>query len=471
MLTTTVETILTVTDGTLCQGSADVVGNDVAVDSRIVTPGCIFVALPGKRTDGHDFLAEAIAAGARVLIVCRNTDDPAVTAALALALPRNVAVIRVADCIRALQDLATYHRSRLTCAVVGVTGSTGKTTTKDFLDAVLRSTLRVVSTQENQNNELGVPLTVLRASADTDVLVVEMGMRGLGQIEELCAIARPTVALVTNVGVTHIEVLGSQEAVASAKGELVRALGPDGAAFLNGDDAYSAAIAESSLAPVTYYGLLDTCYVCAANIEVDGESRPTFDLKSPAGCAHVTLPIPGRHNVYNALAAAAVGLYLGVPLDRVAGALHTVEVTAMRMELFTSADGVTVINDAYNANPVSMQAAVITLAETDSATRRVAVLGDMAELGSLTELAHFRIGELVARLPIDILVTVGPRAVHIAHGARAEGMPEDRIHACSSAEEASRILRTTLRHNDAVLVKASRVMGLESVVEEIVSPA
>jgi len=470
MLTTTVETILTVTDGTLYHGSADTVGNGVAVDSREATRGCVFVALRGDRVDGHDYLQAAIDGGARVLIVSRDADDPAVAAAVATPL-RNVAVVRVADGMAAVQALAAYHRSRLTCAVVGVTGSTGKTTTKDFLDAVLRSTLRVVSTQANQNNELGVPLTILRAGADTDVLVVEMGMRGLGQIAELCAIARPTVGLVTNVGVTHIEILGSQDAVASAKGELVRSLDADGAAFLNGDDAYSAAIAEGSIAPVTYYGLLDTCSVCARNVEVDAESRPSFDLKSGGGTVPVRLPLPGRHNVYNALAAAAVGLHLGVPLERIAGALESAEVSAMRMQLFTSADGVVVINDAYNANPVSMQAAVVTLAEMDSAGRRVAVLGDMAELGSLTELAHFRIGETVARLPIDVLVVVGERASHIAHGARAEGMGADRIHECATAAQASEVLRTLLRHNDAVLVKASRVMGLETVVEEIVSPA
>jgi len=469
MLTLTVDTILSVTGGRLLGGSPDAMGNGVAVDSREVTPGCLFVALGGDRVDGHDFLVSAIESGARVLMVCRDKDE--VAQALDLAIHRDVTVIRVDDCIEAIQNLAAYHRSRLHCAVVGVTGSTGKTTTKDFLDAVLRSTLRVVSTQGNQNNELGVPLTILRASADTEVLVVEMGMRGLGQIAELCAVARPTVALVTNVGVTHIELLGTQDAVASAKGELVRALDSSGAAFLNGDDAYSASIAETSLAPVTYYGLSEACTVRAENIEVDAESRATFDLIADAGTARITLLVPGRHNVYNALAAAAVGLRLGVPIEELDAALSSAVVSAMRMQVFTSADGVTVINDAYNANPVSMHAAVVTLAEMDSATRRVAVLGDMAELGSLTELAHFRVGEAVARLPIDILVSVGPRARHIADGARAEGMPADQIHSCLTAEEASEVLRGTLRHNDAVLVKASRVMGLESVVQEIVSPA
>ena len=335
----------------------------------------------------------------------------------------------------------------------------------------LGSTFRVVSTQGNQNNELGVPLTVLRASADTDVLVVEMGMRGIGQIEALCTIALPTIALVTNVGVTHIELLGSQEAVASAKGELVRCLAEDGAAFLNGDDDYSSSLAEGSRAPVTYYGFAERCTVRAADVEVDAESRATFDLIAEEGTVRVALGVPGRHNVYNALAASAVALHLGVSIDRLVSSLASAEVSAMRMQVFTSADGVTVINDAYNANPVSMQAAVVTLAEMDSASRRIAVLGDMAELGSLTELAHFRVGEEVARHNVDVLVTVGPRARHIADGARAEGMSAAQVHDCMTAAEASEVLRGVLRHNDAVLVKASRVMCLESVVEEIVSPA
>ena len=469
MLTIAADKILSVTGGRLLCGSPDAVGNDIAIDSREITPGCMFVALPGERADGHDFIETSIAAGARVLLVSRGSDE--IADAVALAAKRRVAVIQVDDCVKAVQELAVYHRSRLTCAVVGVTGSTGKTTTKDFLDAVLRSTLRVVSTQGNQNNELGVPLTVLRAGADTDVLVVEMGMRGIGQIADLCAVARPTVALVTNVGVTHIELLGSQDAVASAKGELVRALGPEGAAFLNGDDAYSEAIAQTSLGPVTLYGLSEPCSIRAENIEVDAQSRAGFDLISDVGSTHVSLSVPGRHNVYNALAAAAVGLYLGVPIDVLDSSLAAADVSAMRMQVFTSADGVTVINDAYNANPVSMQAAVVTLAEMNSADRRIAVLGDMAELGSLTELAHFRIGEAVARLPIEVLVSVGPRAQRIADGARAEGMPADDIHACATAPEAAEVLRGILSHNDAVLVKASRVMGLESVVEEIVSPA
>jgi len=328
----------------------------------------------------------------------------------------------------------------------------------------------VVSTEGNSNNELGVPLTILRASMDTDVLVVEMGMRGLGQIADLCAIARPTLGLITNVGTSHIEILGSQDAVASAKGELVAALPSTGCAFLNGDDATSATIAKLSAAPVIRWGLSPECDVTARDILLDQESRPSFDVVFARGTVRVTLPVPGRHNVYNALAAAALALHLGVEPEVIAAGLSAASLSAMRMQVFTAASGITVINDAYNANPVSMRAAIETLAEMHADGRRIAVLGDMAELGSLTEVAHFRMGEQVARLPIDALVTVGPRAMRIAQGARAEGMDPEAVRACTDVVEAIEVLDDLLEPGDVVLVKASRVMGLEAVCEGIVNP-
>jgi UDP-N-acetylmuramoyl-tripeptide--D-alanyl-D-alanine ligase len=315
-----------------------------------------------------------------------------------------------------------------------------------------------------------VPLTVFSAGSDADALVVEMGMRGLGQIERLCAIARPHFGLVTNVGVSHIELLGTQEAVTSAKGELVSCIPPDGAVFLNGDDAFSEPLSQIAEAPVTLYGLSEACAIRAENIELDDESRPSFDLVSPQGTVRVHVAAPGRHNVYNALAAAAVGLRLAVDLEKVAEGIAAAPASSMRMESFTAASGVVVVNDAYNANPSSMAAAVEALADMKVTGKRVAVLGDMAELGSLTELAHFRIGEQVARLDIDLLVTVGDRARRIADGARATGMDRDLIRPCASVDEAVEVLDDVLVSGDAVLVKASRVMGLEAVVEGIVAP-
>ena len=468
MLTASVDTVISAVGGELLSGSPSKVISDVCIDSRCVKPGCMFVALPGEHADGHDFLAAAMDAGARLIVVSRTAEQ--LVELLEVAERRDVAVVRVDDALRAVQDLAKYHRSRLHCEVLGITGSTGKTGTKDFVMAVLSAGKRVVGTQDNRNNELGVPLTVLAANADTEVLVVEMGMRGVGQITQLCAVAQPTLGLLTNVGTSHIELLGSEDAVAEAKGELVRCLPRTGAAFLNGDDEYSARIAVTTVAAVTFYGLSDMCSVRAESIELNADSCASFTLVAGPASARVTLPVPGRHNVYNALAAAAVALHVGVSLGVIAEKLGSARMSAMRMQVINGANGVTVVNDAYNANPASMRAAVDTLAAMAAQGKRVAVLGDMAELGSLTELAHFRIGEAVARLGIDELVTVGPRARRIAEGALAERMPAARVHTCETIEQAAKALDALVSAGDVVLVKASRVMGLEVVVDRIVGP-
>lgn len=468
MLTLTTERLVEILGGEVLLGHGELMVSGLATDSRRVEPGNAFVAFPGEHVDGHEYLVAAMECGARTLIV---TSAPgAIAPQLEIARERDVTVIRVRDALAAVQALARYHRGRMFCPVIGVTGSTGKTTTKDFITNVLTQGFRVVATEGNQNNELGVPLTILRAGADTDVLVVEMAMRGEGQIAHLASIARPTAGLVTNVGTSHIELLGSQEAIARAKGELVRAVASEGRVFLNGDDAFSPLLAESSPAEVVFYGLSEESQIRAVDIRTDESSRPAFELVAPNGRREVRLDIPGRHNVYNALAATAVALYLEIPLDDIVAGLETAQSGQMRMQSFETAVGVQVINDAYNANPTSMRAAIETLAEITGASKRVAVLGDMAELGSLTELAHFRIGEEVARLPIDLLVTVGERAKRIADGARAEGMPDEMIRPCVTTDEASEVLDDILEAGDVVLVKGSRVMGLERVVEGIVDP-
>lgn len=468
MLTATVSTIVGVAGGVLLTGAGEQVVAGVAIDSREVTPGALFVALNGERLDGHDYANQALDRGARALLVTRAED--AVAPIVSAATERGVAVIQVADAARALQDLASWHRERLHCQVVGVTGSTGKTTTKDLLRNALSNAMRVVSTVGNRNNELGLPLTILSADVDCGVLVVEMGMRGAGQIAQLARIAQPTIGLITNVGTSHIELLGSQESIADAKAELVRAIPERGAVFLNGDDSYTDAIALESSAPVTSYGLGDRNTVRAECVETDDEGVASFDLVAPQGRARVTLPVPGRHNVYNALAAASVALHLGVTPQQIAEGISAAPLTAMRMELVDAARGVTVLNDSYNANPTSMRAAIDTLVSMRVEGHKVAVLGDMAELGTLSELAHFGIGEQVARSGIDVLVTVGTRAVRIADGARAEGMASGRVRPCTSVDEAIEVLDDLLETGDAVLVKASRVMGLEAVVEGIVNP-
>lgn len=467
MLTATIGTLLSVTGGELLAGTPSVVFSGVEIDSRADVSGRLFVAFAGEQLDGHDFVADALRRGARGVLVSRPAES--LSDALTLAGQHDAAIIRVDDPTKALQELARYYRARLRVHVVGITGSTGKTSTKDFLTAALSTQLRVDSSDGNRNNELGLPLTILSARANAEVLIVEMAMRGLGQINDLCSIAHPSMGLITNVGTSHIEILGSQDAIAEAKSELVKCLPADGTAFLNGDDAYSTALAQATHAKVVRYGLSEDCDVRAEDIRLDDLSQASFTLVTPLGTAQVSLPVPGRHNVYNALAAAAVATELGLEVGQIGDGLSHAVLTRMRMEVITTAGGVTVINDAYNANPVSMRAGVETLATMATARKRIAVLGDMAELGSLAELAHFQIGELVAELGLDQLLVVGPRAARIAEGAQAGGMAREHILRCQSAAEAAEMVVGLVAAGDTVLVKASRSMGLERVVEGIVS--
>ncbi len=468
MLTASAHTIASAIGAAIVAGPKTATALGVVTDSRQIKPGTLFAALAGENVDGHEHVVEAVERGARVVLV--SSDIAEIEGLAEAAAAKRCAVLKVDDVPLALQRLAAWHRERLLATVVAITGSTGKTSTKDFLTAVLRTTLRTTATAGNRNNEIGMPLTILTADSDTQALVLEMGTRGRGQIAELAAIARPDMGLITNVGTSHIELLGSQDSIAEAKGELAAAVGERGVVFLNGDDAYSATIRKMTIARVVTYGLDASCDVRAEDIELDGESRAAFTLVAADERAHVQLGVPGRHNVYNACAAAAVGLELGIPIATVAEALGATVLTAMRMELISTARDITVLNDAYNANPSSMKAAIETLASMTADSRRVAVLGDMGELGSFSELAHFRIGEDVAHAGIDQLVTVGERSVRIAEGARAAGLLPACVRPCHTLEEASEVLDDLLEPGDVVLVKASRMMGLEKIVEGIVNP-
>jgi len=468
VLTLSVEMIVQLTGGELLVGPEETVANGLVIDSRDVVPGAIFVAFTGEQTDGHEHIRGALDAGARAILVTR--DDEGVRASFTEHGRAECALVLIEDPRAAIEALASWHRDRLHIPVIGITGSTGKTTTKDFVRSVLATRMRVVATSGNRNNELGVPLTLMEAGVSTEALVVEMAMRGVGQIAHLCTIARPTAGLVTNVGVSHMEVLGSQEAIASAKGELVAAVPAEGRVFINGDDAYTVRMADGASAAVTRYGLGPDAEITAREIETSPSGAPSFTLVVPEGSAHVTLPVPGRHNVYNALAAAAIGRYLLISLEDIVCGLESATFSRWRMETFVSASGVTVINDAYNANPTSMRAAIEALGDVPTTRRRIAVLGDMAELGSLTELAHFELGQVVARSSVDVLVAVGELGARIADGARAAGLAEIAVRPCIDAVEATEVLNDLLEVGDTILVKASRVMELETVVEGMMDP-
>jgi UDP-N-acetylmuramoyl-tripeptide--D-alanyl-D-alanine ligase len=431
-----------------------------AVDSRAVRPGDLFFALPGEHTDGHRFVGQALAAGAVAAVVLAGSPEA--------ARP----LIEVPDPARALIDLARWARGRMDVTVIGVTGSTGKTCTKDLIAAVLSTARRVTASPASFNNEIGLPLTLLAADEHTEVLVCEMGARGPGHIRMLTEVARPQVGVVTNVGVAHLEMFGSAEAIGDAKAELPESLPAEGSAILNADDPVVRSFASRTAARAVLFGIAPDAAVRAEGIEVDRTTgRPSFELITPDGRASVTLAVPGEHMVWNALAAAAAGSVLGIPVGALAEALAEARVSAGRMSVTETAGRVRIVNDAYNANPTSMAAALRAARWMADGGRCIAVLGAMAELGLASAEEHERVGELAARLRVDELVVVGAGARLIAVGAEREGVEPERIHRCDGVEEAAALVRRLARAGDLVLVKASRVERLERVAEALTEDA
>ena len=460
-------------------------------DSRAVQPGALYVALPGERVDGHDFAAAAIAAGAVCVLAQHALDDAAVRA----AREAGAGVIEVASTAEAVTALARAWRSCLAGRVIGITGSTGKTTTKNLVRDVLAAAGTVVATKGNQNNELGVPNTVLTADAGTANVVVEMGMRGLHQLDALCEFVRPEWGLVTNVGESHIELLGSRENIARAKAELLEALPAGGMAFVNAANDMTpqlrafANLQEHGVTCVLYDGSAEAAEhraalsatdaaapaVWATDIALDAQGCPRFTINA-ANFAGMTAPISGAcalelrgmHNVSNACSAAAVGLAAGMTLAQVIAALGGAQAESGRQEVLQTPSGVTVVNDAYNANPDSMRASLSTFAALEVSGRRIAVLGDMGELGDFAPALHEEVGAFAAGCGLDELVCTGELAQRIAAGAKTAGMPVDRVAVVGDWQEALAHVAPEVAAGDAVLVKASHFMGLERVVEGLV---
>ncbi len=445
-------------------------------DSRTVKPGDVYLALPGERVDGHDFVDQALCAGAIVALVMRPMSEQICMRAKEMG----AAILEVSSTTVALTDLARAWRSHLKGHVIALTGSTGKTTTKNLVRDVLSTTYEVVATHGNQNNELGVPKTLLEANPETDYVVVEMGMRGLGQLESLCEFVKPDYALVTNTGESHIELLGSKEAIIQAKSEVVCALKPGvGVAVLNQAMPEStslietiAQVEERNISVVGFDGS-GTCQskadVFAKDIAIDSEGKPSFTLCTPKGEQSCSLALRGEHNVSNACAAAAIGHICAVPLSKIVEGLASSLPEVGRQEVSKTASGVMVIDDTYNANPDSMRASLTTFALMDIQGRRIAVLGDMGELGDYAQACHEGIGELVSQLPIDYLLCIGDLAYHIASAAKENGFPGDKIMTTTSKGEALGILEPLVKQGDAVLVKASHSMALDRIVRGLLS--
>jgi len=434
----------------------------VVADSRLVVPGALFVAIPGERVDGHDYAGQAIADGARVVLASRPVSVPAVV---------------VDDTVAGLGLLARGYLDRLAAAVgpkvVGITGSSGKTSTKDIVAQLLGNHGPTVAPVGSFNTEVGLPLTVLRADAGTRYLVLELSARGVGHIAYLCGIARPSIGVVLNVGAAHLGEFGSRDAVAQAKGELVEALPADGVAILNADDVAVAAMRSRAKARVVTFGVETPADVRAVDIRLDELAHPTFRIVSAAGEVEVALGLHGAHHVLNALAAAAVALELGVDVASVGAGLGRVQaVSRWRMQVSERADGLTIINDAYNANPESMQAALRALAAMGAGGRRRrthAVLGVMAELGPASEGVHRELGATAALLDVHRLVVVGAGARGIADGALDAGLAPNRVVVVDDVAAASALLESDLGPDDVVLVKASRSADLQRVAEALLA--
>lgn len=430
----------------------------VVIDSRQVGPGALFAAFAGVRADGHDFAAAAVEAGAVAVLASRPVGVPAVV---------------VDDVTRALGALARHLVQTLGTHVVAMTGSSGKTSTKDLIAQLLQRLGPTVWPEGSQNNEIGLPLTALRADESTRHLVLEMGARGIGHIRYLTELTPPRIGVVLNVGTAHLGEFGGREQIAQAKGELVEnlpAADDGGVAVLNADDPYVRAMASRTRARVVFFGEDPEADVRAENVRLSDRGTPAFTLHTPTGCGDVTMRLYGEHHVSNALAAAAVAHQLGMPAGDIADALSSAStLSRWRMEVTERADGVTVVNDAYNANPDSMRAALRALSAMGQAVkarggRTWAVLGEMAELGDDSLAEHDAIGRLAVRLNVSKLVAVGGReAAWLDMGAKNEGSwGEESVHV-SDTEAAVDLLRSQLRAGDVVLVKASRSVGLEKV--------
>lgn len=463
MIPLSIDEIADMVDGRVAGAERATIVTDVVVDSRAAGPGAMYVAIVGERADGHDFAAAAVESGCVVVLCSRELVGP----------HGPLPCIVVDDPVLALGRLAArVRRDRLTAKVVAITGSSGKTTTKDLLASVLASAGPTVSPLGSFNTEVGLPLTVLSADEGTEFLVVEMGMRGLGHIGYLVDIADPDVGVVLNVGSAHLGMLGSREAIADAKAELVAGLRPSATAVLNADDPLVRTMSAATPAAVVTFGESADAIVRALDVRLDERARASFVLTDTRGgrdaSARVALQLVGEHNVSNALAVAATALSLGVPLAEIALALsEATSVSRWRMEIMDAPGGYTVINDAYNANPESMRAALKTLAALSVGRRSWAVLGEMRELGATSQDEHDAIGRLAVRLDISRLVCVGEGTRVMYLGAANEGSWSDEAAHVPSIQAAIDLLQAEVRPGDVVLVKASRSVGMEVVAQAI----
>ncbi len=452
----TIGDILKATGGSLVKGNLKSYVGGISTDSRTLEQDDLFVALIGERFDGHDFIPQAIQRGASGLLVSKDVGDFPVED-----------IVLVGDTLQALGDIARLYRKMFHIPLVGITGSNGKTTTKDMTASVLSRKYQVLRNEGNLNNAIGVPMTLFRLSQAHEIAVIEMGTGSPGEMSHLVEVAQPDVAVVTNIGPTHLEFFGSVDAVATEKGFLVQAAG---SAVLNADDPRALRMRDLVHGKTVLFGLerdrLTENDCLAADISQDQYGRPEFTLVTGQRRIRVHLPSLGRHNIYNALAAASVGILFNVQLDAIKNGLELYEGASMRMQEVIL-DGVRIIDDTYNSNPVSLKAAVDFLSRLECDGRRIAVIGDMLELGEHSDELHREAGSVIAGSRISALVTVGDKASRTAEGALSDGLSGDSVFICGSNSEAVERLRKIMGSGDVVLIKGSRGMKMEEIVESL----
>jgi UDP-N-acetylmuramoyl-tripeptide--D-alanyl-D-alanine ligase len=466
--------LLAATGGVLHSRPAEATeAQGVSTDSRTLARGELFVALAGPREqpvrivlDGHRFIGDALRRGAWGLLVEHQALQIEAVAREVASWPGR-AVVVVPDSLRALGDLAAYHRRRMPARVVGITGSNGKTTTKEMAYAIAAAKWRVLRSEGNMNNLVGLPLTLLGLDNGHEVAVVEMGMSHAGEIRRLAEIAAPHVGVVTNVGPVHLEGVGGLAEVAAAKAEILEGIVPGGTAVLNADDPATPGMAARWHGRVVSFGLSATADVRAEEIEYGPDGTAITLVLAAAGRARVSVPWFGEHNVRNALAAAAAGHCLGADCAQVAAGLAQARPAGMRFEIVTIPPGATVVNDAYNANPASMRAALAAFAQLPAPSRRALVLGDMLELGTAAPAEHRGLGRAAAQTAPALLLAVGAFAEQVAEGARAAGLSPAAIGTAPDAEAAARLLAGWVRPGDLLLLKGSRGVRLERALERL----
>ena len=452
-----VREVVEAVNGKLVKGRGDDRFAGIAIDSRTIRPGDLFIAIVGKRLDGHAFVSEARAKGAAgALVSTLNGED---------STDGHVAAVMVEDTTKALQNLAKWHRRRFRCPIIAVTGSNGKTTTKDLTWSILSVKYQTLRSEGSKNNHIGLPLTLLKLDQNTEAAVVELGTSAFGEIGDLVSICSPDIGCITNIGPAHLQFFGNIANVAQAKAELLEGMRDGAPVILNADDEWFEWLRGRAKGPVVTFGVYRPADFMAEDVRVENGSVTFRLIANPLGSRrYVRMPFAGAHNVYNALAAAAIASQVGIGTSEIKEGLAKATLPAMRYEM-TMISGVTVINDAYNANPVSTMSALSSFCEMSISGKRIFVCGDMLELGHYGRQAHRQVGQFIRSQPIDYVIALGSLSPEVVKAAFGDDLRGERWACCGSVEEVVSVLKEVAAPGDAVLIKGSRANGMERIVD------